>query len=268
MTRRGVGISALELELEGDGDLELEAGGFELTGDEEIEDELEEDLEAAGLDVDDTELDDAELDDTELDEPDRLGFAERLYELSLRDDELEVDHEVDTILREIEDEYFLKGLLSKASKAGRAFVKKAATVASGTPLGKVAKVATSLARGNLRGALGSLAKTALSALSAHPALAAAMPALKALGFGGAGGDGTAPWANFVELAKKSYGNLAQNLDQEAASPTGASRLAQDALRRALATTTQARSLSRSNGAGGNKRVITLRRGDRLVVRVD
>jgi hypothetical protein len=177
-------ISALELELEEDAELgvdeelddaELELYGAELEADDA---ELEEDSEWEA--ADDGESDYELGDDGELVEPDRHGFAERFYELSLREgeSELELAREVDTLLREMEHEYFFKGLLKKVKGAGKSLLKHAAKAAGGAlPIGNLAKIATSLARGDMRGMLGSLANTALSVASKHPALAAAMPAL-------------------------------------------------------------------------------------------
>jgi hypothetical protein len=273
-------ISALELELEEDAELraddEFGAGDAELDDaelDDELEadDELEEDAEWE-FEADDGESDDYELGDEELVEPDRRGFAERFYELSLREgeSELELAHEVDTILREMEREYFLKGLLKKVGGA-RKLIGKVAKVAGGVlPIGNVAKIATSLASGDMRGLLGSLANTALSVASKHPALAAAMPALKALGFGNPAA-GKLPWQNFASMAKDAFGQLAKNVDQEAMTPVGAQRAARGAFNTALvgaARRSRSRSGSQRAAAGaGRKRVVTLRRGERLIVRV-
>jgi hypothetical protein len=275
-------MSALELELEEDAessalddgeldDAELEADDSELDDSELDDSELETD--DAELEADDSELDDSELDDSELVEPDQRGFVERFYELSLRDseDEMEIAREVDDILREMEQEYFLKGFIKKVGSAGKTLIKKAAKVAAGVLPGDLAKIATSLARGDMKGLLSSLATTALSVASKHPALAAAMPALQALGFGGAGGGlpslGKLPWKNFVGMAKDAYGRLAKNVDQEAMTPAGAQRAARGAFNGALARAARRSRASGGASVGGGKRVITLRRGDRLVVRV-
>jgi hypothetical protein len=182
---------------------------------------------------------------------------------------------VDSILREMEHEYFLKGLLKKVGSAGKVLIKRAAKAAAGAlPLGNVAKIATSLASGDMRGLLSSLANTALSVASKHPALAAAMPALKALGFGGPGGGlpslDKLPWKNLTSMAKDAFGQLAKTVDQEAMTPVGAQRAARAAFNGALVRAAR-RSRGGASGARtgryGRKRVVTLGRGERLVVRV-
>lgn len=257
MTRTN-GISALEFELEEDSEFEV--------GDDETDDELDH------SETDDSEEDmeleeDSELDDAELDEPDAAGFAERFYELSLRDSEseLEIAREVDAIVREMEHEYFFKGLKKLVSKAGSSLIKTAGNyVKNATPLGGVMKMATSLASGNLSGLVGSLAKTALATVMQHPAFAAAMPALKALGFGTTGGE--APWSKLVDVAKDAYGQLAQTVDKEALTPAGASRLAHKAFNSALVRNSRRGTVGGAS-TGGRRKVVTLSRGDRLIVRV-
>jgi hypothetical protein len=285
-------ISSLELELEQGRSFEegrdsFGEGGLDGELDDSETDDAELVLEADDSELDDGELDDSELEDSELEndlygeledeaddelaEPDRFRFAERLYELSLSsaDSELELSHEVDNIVREMEQEYFLKrlrGLGKRLKKAGGSLVKTAVSAASAAlPIKNVAQLATSLAKGDMGGLLKSLASTAMSVASKHPALAAAMPALKALGFEGGGAQ---PWKNFTAMAKDAYGQLASSVESEALTPSNAHRTAQRALRGALVRT-RARA-SRHGGArstGKRKRVVTLSRGDVLVVRV-
>jgi hypothetical protein len=280
---------------EASNDAELE-DDRELTDDGELDDaELEDDSELDDAELeDDSELDDAELeDDSELEsdaglvisaaaDPHERRLAKRLYELSLRtgESELEQSYEVDRVLREMEREYFIKGLL----KAGKGALQRVGKrIGKALPKG-LTKLAAGLAGGQLRGILGSVVNTALSAASQHPALAAAMPALKALGFGGgaagrAGGaaSGAAPpvpWENVAALIKDSFSKLAQGVatgaDQEIASTEGAQRAAQRAFRGALKGVTQRQAVraGRSGGRGGSRaRVVTLRQGERLIVRV-
>jgi hypothetical protein len=291
-------ISPLELELEEGRSFEDGRGDFEDALDGELDDSETHDAELVfegdDAELDDAELDDAELDDAELDdaelelesdadgevndeldgelaEPDRFRFAERLYELSLNgaDSELELSHEVDAIVREMEHEYFLKRLKNigrRLKKVGGAALKGAVKAASGAlPIKNLTQLATSLASGDMRGFLGSLASTAMSVASKHPALAAAMPALKALGFDGGG---TQPWKNFTTMAKDAYGQLAKSVENEVLKPATAQRTARRAFHGALV---RARSRRTRSGGGGNtgkrKRVVTLSRGDVLVVRV-
>jgi hypothetical protein len=297
MSGRSTGISALELELENDTELEArmddegdegesDDGEFEAADDSEMEAEADDsELDDAEL-ADDSELDDheedselSELDDAELVEPDAHGFAERFYELSLREgeSEFEIAREVDSILREMEHEYFLKGLLKKVKKVGGKFLKTAAGVVGSTlPIGNLAKIATSLMSGDMRGMLGALASTAMSVASKHPALAAAMPALKALGFGGGGSPAGAwkNWKNFTDMAKDAYGTLATKVDSEVMKPQRAQHAARSSFNSALVRASKRRHTYGRGTAGGSsingqqrKRVITLRRGDRLIVRV-
>lgn len=241
---------------------ESEAGSEEETDEEFEDDELETDdeLEAA----DDFETDALELgSDEEFPEPDRRGFADRLYELSLRqnESELELDHELEALFREMEQEYFFRNLGKRLRQGGKALIKTAARYAkNSTPLGNVMNAATSLATGNMRGLL----KSAVKLASQHPALAAAMPVLKTLGFDGAGTAGKAPWQNIVNVAKHAYGDMARRLDKEALTPAGASRIANAAFHTALQRTARSRGAARRQGG---KKIVHLRPGDTLVVRV-
>lgn len=295
------GMSDLEFELERDGNLVYrEVSDNEVAHEQDTEESLDGELEDDELftgALDDAEADDAELDDHELEddeaddgeaddelddellEPDVRGFAERFHELSLRDgeSELELELEVGTLLREMEREYFLKGLLKKvAPGAKRLFKKGLAYAKKATPLGQVVSAATALSRGNLRGMLSSLASSAMSLASKHPAFAAVMPALSALGFKPGQPDSKAPWKNFAGLAKDAYGQLAKNLTATADEPTQAAEIAhrsfRTAVRGAAARTAGQLGGSRANGSArgrgkGPVRVVTLQRGDRLVIRV-
>ncbi len=270
----GHGMSDLELELERDVGGSFSSGEYE-EGDEEssLDDELEDDEAFTGA-LDDAESDE-ELDDAELIEPDLRGFAERFYELSLRDGESEEDREleVSSILREMEREYFLKGLLKKVAPAAKGLFRTGLALAkSATPLGQVVNAATALSRGNLRGMLGSLANSALSLATKHPALAAAMPVLSSLGFK-PGAPSKAGWGNFAQLAKNAYGQLRRNLDKEAADPAHAADLANRAFRSAIGRAKQMARVQIGDGASGlarsgnGRKVITLSAGDTLVIRV-
>ena len=286
------GMSDLELELERDSVLVYNEAIEDEQSDEEdrLDTELEEDEAFTGA-LDDAETDDGEADDHELEddeaddgevddelvEPDVRGFGERLHELSLREgeSELELELEVNSILREMEDEYFLKGLLKKvvAPGAKALFRKGLAYAKKATPLGQVINAATSLSKGSMRGMLSSLANAGLSLVSKHPAFAAVMPALSALGFKPGQTDSKAPWQNFAALAKDAYSTLAKNLTSDADQPAKAAEIAHRSFKSAVARATmrgtalRAGRDHRSSGrVEGKARVVTLKRGQRLVIR--
>ncbi|WP_437489549.1 hypothetical protein WME75_10920 [Sorangium sp. So ce1014] len=284
-------MSELEFELEmenedpyaSEADEELEGLEGELEGDEEHEGdegELDSELEL------DSEADDEV--DQELVEPDVRGFGERFYELSLRDMESESDvqQEVDRIIGEMEREYFFGGLGKLVSKAGKSLVKKGLNYAKKkVPIGSVIKGVTALARGNLKGALGSLAGAAMGALSSHPAFAAIMPALQAIGFDPAkaaeGPENREAWSNFARMGKDAYHELAAGLTADSDRPAEAARVAG----RAYGVALQRANVRRKHGgraaplggrrprgeAGGDRpagrtRVVYLQRGERLIIK--
>jgi len=270
-----------ELDEELDDDRETDDSEYELDdGEVDEPDPREASPDYAELEIVDsqTELDDSELDE-EIEEPDVHGFAERFYELSLREfeSEIEIDHEVNRLLGEMEREYFFGSLGKLIKGAGRQLIKKGiAYVKSRVPIANVVKGVTALARGNLRGVLESVAKTALGALSSHPAFAALLPAIQALGFSGHGGAAGSKdaWANFVKLAKDSYGQLAQNLTPNADQPAEAARIAgksyEVALRRQKAVGFGARPTRHDHRRQHTKtraQVVVLRPGARLVIKV-
>ena len=291
-------MSDLELELERDGAL-VYAGepAEEITdGEDDHEDpngELEDDEYFGGA-IDDAETDDEleallrgesdqELEDDELVDPDVRGFAERFHELSLRDgeSELEIEQEVDAIVREMEREYFLKGLLKKVAPIGKALFKKGlAYAAKATPLGQVINAATALSKGNMRGLIGSLASAGLKIAGNHPAFAAVMPALSAIGFK-PGSKSKAPWQKLAGIAKSAYGQLAKNLTPDADEPAKAAEIAHRSFKTALHRATggagmasrpgvhgrRARLLGSGGGGGRNIRVVTLAPGERLLIKV-
>lgn len=290
-------MSDLELELERDGALVYtgnEAAEEISDGEDDHEDangELEDDEYFGGA-IDDAETDselealirgetDQELEDDELVEPDVRGFAERLHELSLREgeSELEIEQEVDAIVREMEREYFLKGLLKKVAPMGKALFKKGlAYAAKATPLGQIVNAATALSKGNMKGLLTSLASAGLKVAGNHPAFAAVMPALSALGFK-PGSKSKAPWQKLAGLAKDAYGQLAKNLTPDADEPAKAAEVAHRSFKTALHRATRGvgaasrpTALGRhprlhgSAGGGHPVRVITLGPGERLLIK--
>lgn len=206
-----------------------------------------------------------------LDEPEREGsagdFAERLYELSLRELESEtaMDEVLNPILNEMEREYFFKGLTRRLKSAGKRLLKRGISSLSKYVKGKLPAVAaiTQLARGNLKGVLGSLAKAALRAgLSAVPGGAIAAPALQALGFEAGGSeDQRVFWNNYVSLAREAYDTLAANLNEQAEDHEEAQRLASASYRSAF------QRVARGSPSSGGVRRIQVRRGEKILIEV-
>lgn len=241
---------------------------FELEMDEDSSGELELEFEA----------DEGELDEEagssayETDEATET-FAGRFYELSQGsyESEFELDEDVNRLVAEMEHEFFFKGLGRRLRRAGKGLLKKAVKAAAGSiPAVKALQSVTQLARGNLRGMLGSLAKAGLA--SAIPGGAVALPALKALGFEAEEPEANREaWRNYGEVSREAFQYLAENLHEHADAPAEASRLATAALQAGLRkgqTRPRGRSFRRHAGPSAGTRVIRLRRGDRLIITVD
>jgi hypothetical protein len=219
MEKDDIEMSELEREFELDMDeSEGEAGDKEYSEDSEIEEEIP--------------SEDSEF-ELEFEEPEEesegplegSSYSERFYEISQQEFESEFEYEVEIrrVIDDMEKEYFwnLKKLRRKAFK-----------FAKNLPAFKALKGFTQLARGDLKGMLGSLAKAGLPmALSAIPGGSAALPALKALGFEASQDEDASrqSWNNFVDLSRESFEFLASNIDQRATDPLVASRLASNAL---------------------------------------
>ncbi|MBI5215383.1 MAG: hypothetical protein HY960_06480 [Ignavibacteriae bacterium] len=269
-------------------DSELETD-FELENDGELEEHLE--LELEGIDErefedqEDSELEeenDFELEaESEENESDLINrYAERLYELSTRsyENEYEVDQEVDRILNEMERDFFFKGLGRRLKRAGKGLLKKGwrmmkskgLSFIKGNPLFQAAKGVTSLARGNLKGFLGTLAKTGLKGvLSAIPGGSVALPVLKGLGFEHAGDaqNQKEAWRNYVHLTREAYNNLAQELNEEADNYEVAPKIALAAFNKAVKNmASPVRGIE--TGIKGEKKMrrISLRKGQKIVIR--
>ena len=175
---------------------------------------------------------DKEMKGEELPEEIELDpFAEKFYELSNRTfkTEAEIDNAVNGILNEIERDYFFKDLLKKTKKAGKLLLKKGLRMFEGVPAFQAAKGITQLARGNLKGTLGTLAKAGLKGVRAE---AVVLPVLGSLGFE-AGEQNREAWQNFTNVCKESFDYLATNLNENADDPIEASRLASEAFSAAL-----------------------------------
>jgi hypothetical protein len=259
-------VSELEREVE----LEMEDENEPLD-----EEELEEEFE----DFDEEEPEEEEFEDIDEEEPEDEGefeaelegFADRFYELSTREfeSEAEVDGELGRLFEDMEREFFFKRL-RKAFKAGKRLakraVRKARRVARGLPAFQGLRAISQLARGNLKGLLGSLAKAGLA--SAIPGGAAILPALQALGFRETADpeENREAWESFVNVSQEAFENLAENLNERADDPLEASRLATNAFQSALRKT-QIRVPSVRSRGFGRKRRIALRKGDVLVIAV-
>lgn len=210
-------------------------------------------------------------------------YAERFFELSQREfeSESEVDSAINGLLTEMEPEYFfgtIKKAFSKARGAIRqvsrspigGLIRKGIAAAGGQiPAFAALKGITSLARGDLRGLLAQLAKSGLGA--ALPGAGVVLPtAMKAMGFE-AGVDpeeNREAWNTYVQVSREAYEHLANNLTERADDPLEASRLASAAFQQALRSTARPQERQpRSVGPRGGRRVVYVRPGDELVIRV-
>lgn len=207
----------------------------------------------------------AEVDkESEFDgESDRLSYyAERFYEISDREyeSESESNTEIDRLLDQMETEYFF----GKLKKIGSRFVKRAVRMGKNLPAFQAVKAASQLARGNLRGMLGSLARSALPmAASAIPGGAAALPVLKGLGFEAEDPESTRiGWRNFAEVSQEAYEYLASNITEKAIDPVVANQQASGAFKNALAKV-QSRRKGQFVGAGRKVCKIRVKRGQRI-----
>lgn len=189
-------------------------------------------------------------------------YASRFYEISQMEFEYEsdLDERVDTLMTEMERDFFFKKLWRKVKRAGKRLLRKGVRLARRAikrlPIpGKQLitsgiKAVTQLSRGNLRGLLGTLAKAAMGSSfprglfgnlaktalgAAVPGGAALVPVLSALGFEAAEdrqGEREA-WESFTSLSREAYDNLARTLNDRADEPEEAARLAHEAFRSAL-----------------------------------
>jgi hypothetical protein len=230
----------------------------------EFELELEDAVDSRELDQE-FESQDQEADDAEL-EFERGGsdYAERLSELAAREfeTESEVDQALNEVLNDMEQEYFfgsLKKAFNKFKKGtiGKLVSKGLKMAAGHIPAFQALKGITSLARGDLKGMVGSLAKAGLG--SVVPGGGAA---LGALGFEAETSTDREAWDNVVNVARESYEHLARNLNERVNEPLEASRLAADAFKAGLAKVGRAGSPS---GGARRRHRIRVRRGDVLII---
>ncbi|MCB0589106.1 MAG: hypothetical protein KDD06_27705 [Phaeodactylibacter sp.] len=290
----------LEMELESyseDEEYEFEYEYDDEDGEEEYEyyggeDELEMEFESLMDDIDEDEEYEFEY---EFELEDSIGqYADRFHELSMQEFESEssLDGQLNRLLDDMEREFFLGGLLKKAGKWAGNKIKKLGGRAARFAKRKILnnrylrqgmgflknripgmqafRGLTQLARGNLRGMLGTLAKSALPSLV--PGGAALMPILQGFGFNEAD-DPTAnrdAWRNFAKVAARSYEVLADNLDEEIHDPIHASQLAARSLEQAMQENGISSRSKRRSRRGGSRRHVNLRLspGEELKISVD
>ena len=197
------------------------------------------------------------------------GYAQRFHELSAREfeDESDLDREIGGLLNEMERQYFFGGfkkMLKKGLKYGaKSLLRKALKYGKGFP---AFKGITQLARGNLKGALGTLAKQGLSkVLQMHPATAAGLTALKGLGFDplGKAEANREAWNNYSAVVREAYDHLAENLSESSDQPLEASRQAANAFQTALQKV-QSQTLPRS----GKVHRIRMRPGQKITLIIE
>jgi hypothetical protein len=242
------------------------SGFSDLEQEFELEMEDDQDVREAESMDEEFEAPEEELDDRSDESSD---YAERLYELSLREyeSESEADSAVNEVLNEIEQDFFFKKLRKGWSKFKKGalgkLVNKGLKLAGGQIPGLQAlKGITSLARGDLKGMLGSLVKAGVS--SAIPGGGVALDALKTLGFKETEQpeDNRDAWENVVDVAREAYDHLASNMTERADDPLEATRLATDAFKAGLR---RQGGSARQGGRERRRRRIRLRRGDVLVI---
>lgn len=224
-------------------------------------------------------------DDREYEAPDGgvEEYAERFYELSQRqfESEVEAENALNELFTEMEPEYFFGSIRKALKKAKRVvgkvsrspiggLIKKGIAAAGGQiPAFQALKGITALARGDLRSLLTHLAKSGLGA--ALPGAGPFLPmAMKAMGFEAEvdAEENREAWNRFVEVSREAYEDLADNLNERADDPLEASRLANMSFQQALQNTSRARGQRRPGAAaGGGRRVVNVRPGEEIVIRV-
>ena len=247
---QGMDESELELEIEDTGqqqeqvmddsefELEIEDTGQQqeqVMDDSEFELEFEDDNHSSGGGVIGNQELELKMDnDNQVEE-----FANRFYELSSRtyESELEMDDAIDSLVNEMEREFFFKKLGQKLKKAGKGLLKKGlkivGNVISKSPIGNVVKGVTQVVRGDIKGALGSLAKAGLQ--TAIPGVGTArVAAADALGFEADDPDkNMQAWKRYVLVSRETYDYLARNLEEDSDEPEKAAVLAAKSLHHGL-----------------------------------
>ena len=274
--------------------VEEEYAKFEATSDED-EDEYELEMDDDNDEVEDIAVQqeyepDVSQSQFELElnsqEDDQLteNFALELDRLANQsfESEIELDERLSTALVPIEEEFFTKrvkrgmkkgkkkGLFSKILQVGGKLVKG---VIGKTPLGGLVNAATSLVRGDIKGAIGGLAKSAVQGLGTL----AGGPIGGAL----AGGvvDALTPekelspvkrrrlaMRRVARIARDSYRNAADSLDERAIDdPLKSQEVAHQAVRKAMIKNKVRHPGAQMPGSQKTRRVIKLRPGEVLVI---
>jgi hypothetical protein len=263
MAQEDIEMSELEREFE----LEMDEGR-ELGEDKEYKEdqEIEEEFEFLQEESEIEEEFEEPMEEYEGAEDRSSYYAERFYEISEREfeSESELEMQINDVLNEMEREYFWGKLKKLGKKAFKGLVKKGMGYVKGMPAFQAIKGVTQLARGDLKGMLGTMAKAALpAALSAIPGGAAALPALNALGFEAEQEEDAsrAAWRNFAEVSREAFEYLAGNLNPGITDPMEANRLASKALQTGL------RKARTGYPTAGAKRVlrVTVRPGEKVKI---
>lgn len=249
---------------------ELEAQyELETLDDSELEDSSDEELEL--------QADEAFEEEPEAEIDAGQTYAERFAEIALR--EFETDEELESGLRDILDEmeqqYFLGGLIKKgvgfakkmASKAAARGVKFAASRLNKLPIAGVLKGATGLLGKNLTDSLLRIAQSAI------PGGAIGIPALQALGIipGGAKEFENETWQRFAEFAQEVYETAADQANENVINPLQAMQAANKAINTVVQQNAGGFASAAANAmrspalASGNRRVIRVRPGQTIVL---
>ncbi len=254
-----------ELEMEGDGPEIRQVEASESDSDAESQSDWEETTQS-------NEGADEEVDEEwEKESVEVAGYADRFFELTQREfeSESELDDEVRGLVNEMERDYFWGKWKNRLKRIGGGLLRKGVGQLAGRIPGfKGLQAITQLARGDLKGALGSLAKSGLASLV--PGGAVALPALKALGFEATEDSDRhrEAWDNYVDVAREAFDYLGRHMSERAADPLEASRLASAAYQTAVRKVqTMGRSGQEGEVRNSRKRTMTirLRRGERIII---
>jgi hypothetical protein len=244
---------------------------LEMEGDEDNLSENELDALYEGLEDNDLQ--------SEIDDDISSEYGMRFYELSNRSFESDGDRDlaINGLLNEMERDFFFKKMFKKLKKGGiKGVFKKALKVAdfvSKIPgVGKMIpglSTITQLARGNLKGALGSLAASGLNMLAPGSGAIAA-PILAGIGLKEIDDPDTVNqewWNRFAEVAQRSMENLADNITEDVDKVMEASQASSSAFRNAVSQVNR-KEYTNGKKSHRNSKHITLHRGERVVIEVE
>jgi hypothetical protein len=172
--------------------------------------------------------------------------------------ELEFDQELNTVLHEMEKDYFWGGLKKKFNKFKKSGIfSTLKKIANKTPLGDAIKQYTALARGDIKGMLKGLAGQALTTMV--PGGAAAKQLLN-LELPVSSSDPRKNAQVINKVAKNAFSNLVQQL-VPINSPSQLTRI------KHMGKSSFNRAWQQVNSRSIATRRITLRRGDKLIIKV-